>query len=756
MFKYKSKSFYNKFFNNVNDFKLVSPFEEDEGGFKGVIESIGTYHPIIIDVNIPKHFPHQRMLFWTNSLYGYPHLIYSSQMQKSWFCLNTPFAETAENQLRYELDRLRGWIKKMMHEDLPACIEDPTLQRSLRFANIFSWEVFENDEYSSDSSLIFIGDFANDANNFSKFGSLYCKRIEINETESRFYAFQENNDGFEEIPYVIVEGRCDSFESLESMSAFYGFDDETWNKLLPFMQVWERCFIDKFQLVGELRKNIDAIEKDLHEVYIPEEHRFYIEEFVDWIKQSDSPIYLRTEDNLLDGAFQMGQTMKGEELVKIYLDYVRKRFYFALGIKSGTKLTWYLFSTFKDEKFTRRINYRLGGSDITVNEYIDIRLTHHVASVSDYQHFFGRGAMSENLSEKRIAIIGVGAIGSCLLETIVRSGARNISIWDGDKVEPGNICRSIYTLDDLGMSKVSAATRKMKAISPFCSIAAHGYDLYGSINYNSQEKVNEELNDFDIIFDCTASNELLHYLSYTFPHKTIISLCITNHANDLLCLSSYDGNPYDQRKAFLSMIEQDTDNFYAEGTGCYSPTFLAANSDISYLVNLFVSRLYSFYEKSLNPRTLIISNDSLRTTVNVMHTYKLKGKNIRMSILDKTYKVIETLPESYDYAIGYLLGVYSEDYKQIFVCFAIQNEGASESLEEVFNFSEGVIDYIGEIHYSGIIGDTFSKDVELSIRAKAQSESINTNNPLLALRNPDGSISFYLYFNGDFIKFIEQ
>ncbi len=756
MLRYKGKSFYNKYFNKVNDFKLISPFEEHEGGFKGVIESIGTYHPIVIDVEIPKHFPHQRLLFWTDSLYGYPHLIYSSQKQKSWFCLNTPFAETPENQLWYELERLRGWIKKMMHENLPAQINDYTLQRSLRFANIFSWEIFENDEYSSDSSLIFIGDFANDVNNFSKSGTLHCKRIEINEYESRFYAFQEENDSLEEIPYVIVEGRCDSFESLESMSAFYGFDDETWNKLLPFMQVWERCFIDKFQLVDNLRKNIDAIEKDLHEVYIPEEHRFYIEEFVDWIKQNNSPIYLCTSDNLLDGAFQIGQTMKAEELVKIYLDYVRKRFYFALGIKSGPKLAWYLFSTFKDEKFTRRVNYRLGGSDITVNEYIDIRLTRHAASVTDYQHYFGRGAMTKNLSDKNIAIIGVGAVGSCLLETIVRSGARNVSIWDGDKVEPGNICRSIYTLNDIGIAKVSAAAKKMSDISPFCEIKAHAYDLYGSINYNSQEKVNEELNAFDIIFDCTASNELLHFLSYTFPHKTIISLCITNHAKDLLCICSDEGNPFDQRKAFLAMIEQDTENFYAEGTGCYSPTFLAANSDISYLVNLFVSRLYSFSEKNIRPKTLLISNDSFRTTVNISHIYKLKQKNIRLSILDETFKAIEALPESYDYAIGYLLGMYSEDRKQIFVCFAIQNDGASDALEEIFDFSEGVIDYIGEVHYSTIYGDGFPKNIEQSIRAKALSESVNTNNPLLALRNPDGSISFYLYINDEFVKFVEQ
>lgn len=408
MFNYKSKSFYNKFFNNVNDFKLKSPFEDDEGGFKGIIESIGTYHPIIIDVNIPKHFPHQRMLFWTNSLYGYPHLIYSSQMQKSWFCLNTPFAETAENQLRYELDRLRGWIKKMMHEDLPARIDDYTLQRSLRFANIFSWEVFENDEYSSDSSLIFIGDFANDANNFSKFGSLYCKRIEINETESRFYAFKKKEESFEEIPYVIVEGRCGNPESLEEISAFYGFDDETWDKLLPYMHVRERCYTDNFLLVDELRKDILTIEKDLKELIIPEEHRFYIEDFIDVIKQTNSCLYFPVEYDLLN--FQEGETMAAEELLKIYKRYMLKRFYFALGIKSGTQLSWYLFSTCKNDKYSRRINYRLGGHDITVNEYIDIGLIRHVASVTNYQHYFGRGAMSSNLSDKKLLLLVLGLL----------------------------------------------------------------------------------------------------------------------------------------------------------------------------------------------------------------------------------------------------------------------------------------------------------------------------------------------------------
>lgn len=85
------------------------------------------------------------------------------------------------------------------------------------------------------------------------------------------------------------------------------------------------------------------------------------------------------------------------------------------------------------------------------------------------------------------------------------------------------------------------------------------------MNYNSQEEAIKELDGYDLIIDCTGSNEMLHFLSYAASNMEIISMCITNHANDLLCISSKDGNPFEQRKTYLSRIEQDTKNFYVEG-----------------------------------------------------------------------------------------------------------------------------------------------------------------------------------------------
>lgn len=108
-----------------------------------------------------------------------------------------------------------------------------------------------------------------------------------------------------------------------------------------------------------------------------------------------------------------------------------------------------------------------------------------------------------------------------------------------------------------------------------------------------------------MIIDCTGSNELLHFLSYSIPGKEIVSLCITNHANELLCVSNANGNPFEIRKAYLSRIEQDTKNFYAEGEGCYSPTFLAKYSDIAALVNLAFKDIDSSYIKDEVPQSSI-------------------------------------------------------------------------------------------------------------------------------------------------------
>jgi len=81
---------------------------------------------------------------------------------------------------------------------------------------------------------------------------------------------------------------------------------------------------------------------------------------------------------------------------------------------------------------------------------------------------------------------------------------------------------------------------------------------------------------------------------------------------------------------------------------------------------------------------------------------------------------------------------------------------AKALLEDAFRTSKGIIDYIGDYAYSTEESNTYTQASMELIVQKAADESINTCNPMLAVRNPDRSISFFLYINGGMVPFIKE
>lgn len=276
--------------------------------------------------------------------------------------------------------------------------------------------------------------------------------------------------------------------------------------------------------------------------------------------------------------------------------------------------------------------------------------------------YFGRGSFSKSFNSKRVALVGLGAIGSMVASSLAHCGVSKIGLWDFDIVEPGNICRSAYTIKNMGESKVSAIDSIIRSINPFVETRTHGYWLeydantikfigtsfYANVNYNSQEDASKELEGYDLVIDCTGSNEMLHFLSYAASNAEIISMCITNHANDLLCISNRDGNPFELRKAYLSRIEQDTKNFYIEGEGCYSPTFLANNCDIASLVNLALRDLNLNMEKGNLMHSTIYSYSERGIISDRISTYKLEGYDITLNVSKETLYDAEEMNDSPD------------------------------------------------------------------------------------------------------------
>ena len=819
MIEYKVAEYYSEYFSKCEGFKLLEEFKPSDDKdekclYIGMVEVMNTIHPLVLRVEIPFTFPHNKLVFRTKSLSGYPHLIHTGKIKYGdWFCLNTPFAETAEEQLNQEIDRLKEWILHQMRKDLPSIIKDGEFKRALASANAYEWEnPDEVKEFSSQAMLTFVSKFHDDIEFFKEpLGHLSC----IKTPDDRFYAVADSSLSNYKLPYIIVEEAPKSVEALADFMLLkeqYGWDDKTCEHLLPNFHITNTWHKASSQPLSSNRdwteedalKQIEVLEQELNkeDSYLPVAQKRQQGTIAEVTGKNKKPTKILPsqktilfeeiksikESVLKEHKYNPWGSLNFPDYDKMtdeereeqdYWEYVGTEIYpyewhhFAFGIKRDDGIIWYILFTNHSSGKYETLSVDLSLRSLDIQRLISYPLNRLSVQVITEEMFFGRGAFSENIKSKQIALVGLGAIGSMVASSLAHTGISKIGLWDFDIVEPGNICRSAYSIKDVGESKVNAIASIIKSINPFVetsTIQKHGYWLthhanhkefigasfYANVNYNSQEEAAKELEGYDLIIDSTGSNEMLHFLSYAVPDADIISMCITNHANELLCISNKDGNPFEIRKAYLSRIEQDTKNFYVEGCGCYSPTFLATNCDIASLVNLALRDLDINMREGQLMHSSIYSYSDRGIVSDRLSTYRLEGYDIILNVSSETLYDAEEMDDSPESDIGYLLGAYSRDGKQIMITHIVDSLNAKNLLSDAFATSKGLIDYIGDYRYSGETPESFNSVSYELLASKAYDSSINTNNPLLAVRNPDGSVTFFLYINNGLVKFVKE
>ena len=105
----------------------------------------------------------------------------------------------------------------------------------------------------------------------------------------------------------------------------------------------------------------------------------------------------------------------------------------------------------------------------------------------------------ENLNKLqniKIAIVGIGGVGGYVLEGLVRSGVMNITLIDGDKIDPTNLNRQIIsTSNNIGELKVNEAAKRVLQINP--NVIVNKFSIFLT-KENIQEIID---NDFDYVVD---------------------------------------------------------------------------------------------------------------------------------------------------------------------------------------------------------------------------------------------------------------
>ncbi|MBP7809069.1 MAG: ThiF family adenylyltransferase [Bacteroidia bacterium] len=263
---------------------------------------------------------------------------------------------------------------------------------------------------------------------------------------------------------------------------------------------------------------------------------------------------------------------------------------------------------------------KLPGTKTYVGRFYDMPMNWMATRNVSYKYFFGRGSLNKKLTDSKILIVGVGALGSQLATTLARGGCKSLTVTDYDIKEPENVCRSEYLFKTGLTGKVLELSKTLIEISPFVDVKPYEFftdaikDFINSGFHDTQIK--ESLEQFDFIFDCSTDNDLAFILDRLNPKSEIINISITNKAKELVCVTK--PNLYNWMNELFAGIDSDVEDLY-NPTGCWSPTFKASYNDIAIMVQQAIQQINQCFENDKPLRNFILEK---RVGENININYK--------------------------------------------------------------------------------------------------------------------------------------
>ena len=227
--------------------------------------------------------------------------------------------------------------------------------------------------------------------------------------------------------------------------------------------------------------------------------------------------------------------------------------------------------------------------------------------------------LKTKIHDKKIAIFGIGAIGSFVTESLGRHGLKEISLIDHDILEPQNIIRHALSACYIGVYKARAMSQ---VINNF-SLGNTKTKCYFRSKYDIKE-YEEIINDADIVIDCTANRNFSLMLNHICLKNNKQAIYITSHKKASIgkvivvrphvdpCLCCYYGQNgiIDEYEKFdYPYIAQDiTDEI---NLGCGDVTYPGVSSDIEMIALWGVKITLWLLQGNFEHNYCLIVNDEL-------------------------------------------------------------------------------------------------------------------------------------------------
>lgn len=444
----------------------------------------------------------------------------------------------------------------------------------------------------------------------------------------------------------------------------------------------------------------------------------------DWISE-----YPDTLGALYDFIDRKGY-LYNKEQVRARLDETTEYVYYMIALLRPTRIIG------KES----RINYlcfRARAADIVNNNqsaHIDEVL------IKDYPNMTTARDLSKtpaSIYDKRIAILGCGAVGSKLALHLYRSGIDKLTLVDYDILEPHNLCRHalLCTPFEKGQKKVELLKEALNGLFLCVSdqIETSEKDAIAYLKETDLKKV-------DLIIDASASSSVMHGIdSIKFPDSTkVVRACLSQGGDigityvstgsqrllsdfyaEILRLSITD----DDISHWLNQEKKDSKEDVRIGEGCHSYTMKVSDDTISSHAALMSNLIRHIKEpRSEDGIMLSIANDIFPGSM-VTNWYSIpdyftfpcgndKEWNIRISrdLLDSIRKDVRAhgKKEAGGYLFGqidfkrhliYVLSNYiPEESKHAVTQIELSKKGYHQYYKMISDRSAGQIFYIGDWH----------------------------------------------------------
>ena len=127
---------------------------------------------------------------------------------------------------------------------------------------------------------------------------------------------------------------------------------------------------------------------------------------------------------------------------------------------------------------------------------------------------------SQRLQVAKVAIVGLGGLGSNVALWLARLGVGQLLLYDFDKVELSNLNRQYYFLEDVGQYKATALLGHLKAVNPYGNYHSRVVQL-------TEDNLAELLSEANIVCEALDKPEakalLVNGVMESFPDKYLVS-----------------------------------------------------------------------------------------------------------------------------------------------------------------------------------------------------------------------------------------